>query len=470
MPTPDGGQNPFENARCGFLVVPENRAEPSERTIRLAVAIIPAQSAQPPPDPIVFITGGPGESSLTAAGLLVSAGVNRDRDLILMAQRGTRFSQPTLGCPEIDRVDVSTVGLDLDAESTGHLLTDAARACRERLSKEGVDLSAYNTLESATDFADLRHALKLEEWNLFGHSYGSDLTLTIMREHPEGIRSAVIAGVTPPSEVGLGWTWNSARDGLDAFFAACEEQPKCRDRYPDLADTFTRLVTELEAKPVTVSVPSPLANGEQVEVLLDGTALMSTMVASTKDPVGLPLDLDRLANGDPNGIAERWAAEKVLPPEAFGHFSHGLSLGVSCSEWVPYESAAQALETAQSAWPDFPEAVQSQGPQVAWEREKCEAWNVPKAPSVVREATESDIPTLVLSGSFDPKTGVRFADIAAKTLSQSTAVVFPGAAHGSFVNSCAEQVLQSFWNQPDDPSTGCVADIALPEFAVEPTR
>ena len=153
-----------------------------------------------------------------------------------MAQRGARFSQPTLGCPEIDRVDVQTVGYKLLAESTGRLLVDAARACRDRLINEGVDLSAYNSLESAADFDDLRRALKLEEWNLFGHSYGSDLALTIMREHPEGIRSAVIAGVTPPSEVGLAWTWDSARDGLDSFFAACEAQPSCRDRFPGLSD------------------------------------------------------------------------------------------------------------------------------------------------------------------------------------------------------------------------------------------
>lgn len=454
-------------ARCGFLIVPENRAEPSDRTIRLAVATIPARAAQPPADPVVFITGGPGESSLTAAELLISAGVNRDRDLILMAQRGTRFSQPALGCPEIDRVDVSTVGVDLGAESTGRLLVDAARACRERLSEEGVDLDAYNTLESAADFADLRRTLKLDQWNLFGHSYGSDLTLTIMREHPEGIRSAVIAGVTPPSEVGLAWTWSSARDGLDAFFDACDEQPSCRDRFPGLAETFTRLVGALEAAPVMTTVPSPLGNGEDVEVLLDGTALVNTMVASTKNPAGLPLDLDRLANGDPGGIAERWAAEKVLDPEAFGHFSHGLSLGVSCSEWVPYESATDTLETGRVAYPDFPADVLIQGPQVAWEREKCAVWNVQKAPAAVRDATESEIPTLVMSGSFDPKTGVRFADIAAKTLPRSTVVVVPGAAHGSFVNSCAEQVLQSFWNQPDDPSTACLADVALPEFAIE---
>ena len=36
-------------ARCGFLVVPENRSQADGRTIRLAVAIVPAVSPQPAP-------------------------------------------------------------------------------------------------------------------------------------------------------------------------------------------------------------------------------------------------------------------------------------------------------------------------------------------------------------------------------------------------------------------------------------
>src|SRR3954468_14012443 len=47
-------------ARCGFLVVPENRTKDNGRTIRVAVATIPAVSRTPAPDPVVYMAGGPG--------------------------------------------------------------------------------------------------------------------------------------------------------------------------------------------------------------------------------------------------------------------------------------------------------------------------------------------------------------------------------------------------------------------------
>ena len=45
---------------CGYLTVAENRATPNGRTIRIAVARVPAATATPRPDPIVYLTGGPG--------------------------------------------------------------------------------------------------------------------------------------------------------------------------------------------------------------------------------------------------------------------------------------------------------------------------------------------------------------------------------------------------------------------------
>jgi pimeloyl-ACP methyl ester carboxylesterase len=81
--------------------------------------------------------------------------------------------------------------LPYDAAATGQLAVEAARACRARLAAAGMELSAYNTSESAADFADPRAALKIASWNVYGVSYGTDLALTYMREHPQGIRSVM---------------------------------------------------------------------------------------------------------------------------------------------------------------------------------------------------------------------------------------------------------------------------------------
>jgi pimeloyl-ACP methyl ester carboxylesterase len=103
-----------------------------------------------------------------------------------MDQRGVAFSKPFLVCPESARFVARRVGLVYDAASTGHRQVAATRACHRGLVRQVGDLGAYNTTENAAEFADLRTALAIGQWNVYGVSYGTDLALTLMREHPCG--------------------------------------------------------------------------------------------------------------------------------------------------------------------------------------------------------------------------------------------------------------------------------------------
>ena len=79
------------------------------------------------------------------------------------------------------------------------------KACHDRLSPSA-DLAAFNSTESAYDLADLRAALGIKQWNVFSHSYGTDLALIYMRQDPQGIRSVILDGLAPPSVASPGWT------------------------------------------------------------------------------------------------------------------------------------------------------------------------------------------------------------------------------------------------------------------------
>ena len=158
------------NARCGFLVVPQNRAKPDGRTIDLTVGIVPAASRHPAPDPLVYLAGGPGGYPLGEAQILIAAGFNRDRELIIISQRGDLYGPPNPAptCPEADRAFQRTLGLPLDGSQATRLNVAGARACFQRLIAAGSDLGAYNTTENAADVADLRVALGIRQWNVFG--------------------------------------------------------------------------------------------------------------------------------------------------------------------------------------------------------------------------------------------------------------------------------------------------------------
>jgi pimeloyl-ACP methyl ester carboxylesterase len=253
MPIPE-----LKDADCGKLTVPENRSQPSGRTITLSVAIIPSASKPPKADPIVWLAGGPGDDAITEIPLALAGDLNADRDVIFMSQRGTYTAQPSLTCPEVDRLGIDTIDKPYDAAATGRAFAKATLDCRRRTEALGVDLSAYNTLESASDLEDLRIALGIAKWNVFGISYGTDYALTYMRLFPDGIRSVGIDGIFPPPLAGGVAAWPSAGEGIDAVFRECNAQTACRERYGDIGATFRRLVQRYEGHPrsVRVSVPA----------------------------------------------------------------------------------------------------------------------------------------------------------------------------------------------------------------------
>ncbi|MFE4686624.1 alpha/beta fold hydrolase [Streptomyces sp. NPDC056721] len=457
--------NALSTARCGHLEVPENRGRPGGRTIKLAVAVIKAASAKPSADPVVFMAGGPGGDTFDDIPILVDSGLNKDRDLIIMAQRGNLYDQPNLACPEIDRFNAKAVGLGYDSTAAQRLMLDAVKKCRDRLKGDGVDLSSYNTTENAADFADLRTALGISRWNVYGYSYGSDLALTYLRLHPKGIRAVAIDSVTPPQSAILPWGWSSAREGIDNILEACAAEPRCKSRYPDLTTTLTEQVRRLEAKPLTLNAKPP-SGGDPVKVVLDGGAVLNLLVANAVKAKDVPAAIDELSHGRPDRFARARAADSV---QAVGVTAHGLTESVACGEWAPGSSEPDVLKAGRRAFPGWPDTVLAQVPQLPFQYDVCRLWDVPDRAAVQRVATTSAVPTLLVSGTFDAKTGASWAKGAARTLSRSTSVLIPGITHWVVPQSpCAQGVLASFLARPTAPDTGCVAGLTPQPFTITP--
>jgi pimeloyl-ACP methyl ester carboxylesterase len=206
------GAETLADATCGYLVVPESRGLALSRTIRLMVAKYPARSPEKRPDPVVYLAGGPGDIAPLEANGLIAADFIRDRDILVLSQRGTMFSEPSLTCASIDDFARAALGLRFYSEATKRAHLAATEACRRKLTAAGADLSAYNSTESAADVADLRKVLGYAAWNIYGTSYGSYLAQTIMRDHPAGIRSVVLDSVLPPTySVPVNWVEHARR-------------------------------------------------------------------------------------------------------------------------------------------------------------------------------------------------------------------------------------------------------------------
>jgi hypothetical protein len=92
----------------------------------------------------------------------------------------------------------------------------------------------------------------------------------------------------------------------------------------------------------------------------------------------------------------------------------------------------------------------------------CENWPVQQADPSVKEPVQSDVPTLILEGEFDPVTPLAYAQEVAQHLNNSTVVEFPGVGHNVLAASaCASEIARAFI---DDPSAK-VDDACLAEMS-----
>ena len=439
------------NPECGYLIVPENRARPDTRLVRLHVAIFRNRTGMPDPDPVIKLAGGPGSSGLETAGYLLSRGMDAvlDRhDFIVFDQRGTGYSQPRLDC--LERVEITPIllGGGLSAEESQQAIVDAFHRCRDRLLAEGIDLSAYTSVASATDIDDLRSVLGVDQLNLYGLSYGTRLALTLMRDHPQAVRSAVLDSAYPLQVNLYTALAPNAERAFNVFFERCAADPSCNASYPDLRNFFYQLVDQLNAQPAWVSVS---VKSSTQRVRLDGGLLIDVLFGGLYNPAvtaSMPKMIYDVRGGE-YGILRQRLAMYFEPTTALG-----MQMAVQCSEEIPFSAPQEAYAAAQGVQPQiaayYPQSLQ---PLFA----VCKEWST--APPDPREnlPVHSDIPTLVLAGDGDPITPPEWGRMVAGDLSHAYFHEFPGNGHWVARSSpCAVQMALAFWQDPTaDPGSIC---------------
>jgi pimeloyl-ACP methyl ester carboxylesterase len=449
------------DVECGWVIVPEDHAKPDGKTIKLAAARFKSDAAQPEPDPVIYLEGGPGGSALKSYinqfdfffGPLLEK-----RDLVLFDQRGTGYSEPALACPEYRQAVFDMLPKDLKAAESEALANEALLACRDRLVKEGANLDAYNSAQNAADIEALRQALGYDQINLYGISYGTRLALTALRDAPAKVRSAVIDSVyTPQVDLYSQIPVNGER-AFEALFAACEAEPSCADSYPDLRQTFFDLKAKLDEEPVTFTVT--LNSGEKHEMLMNGDSLMGLVFQSLYGSSIIPL-LPRMIYDLRDGNTDLAAGLEGEFLSQYDKISVGMQHAVQCQEELPFVTQADIENTLQQH-PDY-EPLGSKGIV-----ELCKAWDLSPADARENQPVSSDVPTLVVSGEFDPVTPPGWAEEAARTLSKSFYFNVPRAGHGPTISEdCPRSILLAFLDNPtQQPDTACLAGLKEGKFAV----
>ena len=303
----------------------------------------------------------------------------------------------------------------------------AVAACRKRLSSTVMNFAAYNTRENAADIADLREKLGIDQWNVYGVSYGTDLAQQLLRDHPKGIRSMVLDSVVAPQLNLVDRWWEAPASGLAAIFLACADQPACAAAYPNLPTRFLNTVNKLTQTPLEVTISMP--TGGSIKVTIDGSKVVPLAVDWSADPakvVDIPRMIFSLSRGDGALAGAGIAADAPSGPER-GLLGAGLALGAYCQEMADWTTPDQALSQAKVRNARvFPDSVLRITPTGSWIFRECEAWGL-----LVRSNTAdtlpvlSKVPTLIMSGSFDSSTAPQWVREVTPGLSNSLALRFP---------------------------------------------
>jgi pimeloyl-ACP methyl ester carboxylesterase len=451
---------------CGYLTVPENRARPAGRQVRLAIAVVHAQAAKPEPDPVVFLAGGPGSSAVAGTvGLARSAAsVLAHRDLIVLDQRGTGFSEPRLACPEVAAADMRVLTEPHSRAEKVAWELEALLACGERLRAEGIELGQYHSAASAADLEELRQALGYGPWNLFGLSYGTRLALTSLREQPGSLRSLTLDSVYPPS-VHLYAEMPANMDRvLQKMFAGCAADASCSREVPDLEATFYELVARLDREPVWVAAQTP--DGRSVEVWVDGSELIALTYRMFYNSAVIPRLPEMILQASRGDYSQLAALEgRRLRRGGTGSFSHGTYFAVQCREEIPFADEP-TMQRAVAGYPRLARFFAGIIENTTMINTLCQSWNIDAANELENAPVAGGVPALLLAGEYDPITPPAWAEQAATTLPGAQLVRFPGTGHATITRGgCTFGLIASFLAQPGAPlDTSCAAALGEPDF------
>ncbi len=458
------------NVDCGYLVVPEFHNQPGGNVLRLSVAI--RRGTDPTAVPLLVLSDGPGEQATGIASYLFGGELGtlagEERDLILFDQRGVGLSEPALECPEYAASQIALLERIPNANRTAQSVFDALIACRNRLVSDGINLAAFNTVESAADVADMVTTLGYEQVNLMGVSYGSLLAQAVMRDFPNVISSVILDSVMPPNHSYFIDSPGLANEMLNRLIAICENDSICVQRYPNLQQTLFNTIDALNAAPALMFIVNPI-RGDAYSSYLTGDMLLNnlrTLINETDVVTRLPQAIYSVSQGDYTLMSDLSGA--ALP--AYASLTRGMTYSVLCADDLIGRTPEDLQQAYEAQPPQYHGLATVDVATVTNAFALCQAWGVPTLDPSVKARVVSDIPTLVLHGEYDPSSSLQYAEEVVTNLENGFLFEFPRASHSLITeNDCALLVAQEFIATPTiRPDIDCYRALNPPTPTVVP--
>lgn len=421
-------------AHCARYEVPEDRARPGRR-ITLNLAWLPASSdGGGVGDPVFFLAGGPGQAATEHAAVVAMAlaEVRKQRDIVLVDQRGTGKSNP-LECRDAQGEPTRMDEQSPDAQDYARF----ARACAASLAGRA-DPRFYTTTEAVADLDAVRAALGVEQVNLVGVSYGTRVAQQYAARHPRHVRTLVLDGVAPNDLVVGGEFAGTLENALALQSAQCQQLPACKARFgTDMRAQLRAVMARLAAAPVQVEYRDPGTGKSRSDELTEHTVAGLAFAFSYAPQTAslLPLMLDEAVDGRYGPLM---SLAQMMNDQMAGQMSRGMQWSVLCAEDArrhePRAGDADTVLGAELATMFFA---------------PCSAWPTATAPADFHVPLVSPVPALLLSGELDPVTPPRYGERVLQGLSHGRHFVLRGQGHNVLGAGCMPKLLGQFLESAD---------------------
>lgn len=433
----------------GRLQVPERHDDPDGNLVELAFVRFPSRAETPGP-PIVYLAGGPGGSGIVTARSVrfsVFRALTEVADVIALDQRGTGMTRPSLAFRR--RWDLP---LDRPAQrqEMARIAIDRARGCATYFQDKGIDLAAYNTVESAADVDALRRALGAEKISLWGTSYGTHLAMAIIRRHGKHVHRAVLSGVEGPDHTLK--LPSQIQEGLEKVAELSNADLAVSHAVPDLLALVEEVLNRLDREPVTVEAYDPI-DRRMVQITLGKLDLQvwtAGAVGRRGTLVQIPAVYDAMAHGDFQPLADAMIRRRRST------LGSAMSLMMDCASGASAKRLERIKREAEECL--LGDVVNFPHPDV------CEAFGNPDLGAEFRSPLRSDVPMLLVSGTLDSRTPISNAEEIRAGLPNSQHLVIENAGHDEMLFSQAPGLREAIVAFMRDGS------VSRKRIAVEPPQ
>jgi pimeloyl-ACP methyl ester carboxylesterase len=421
----------------GTYPVFENRETKTGRIINLHTVVVPALHPDSAGTPIFYFEGGPGIDATGDAPLFTDPSIpfRKYHDIVLIDIRGTGNSNP-LNCASLQ------IKAGLKEQFTDMYPAEAVKACHDSLSKKA-DLKQYTTTHVVEDIEEIRKWLGYGKINICGLSYGTRVALVYMKMYPSSIESCILWSPIPTYGRMPLYHARFAQNSLDKVFDDCTHDSACQYAFPNIKNEFDALLKKGKQAPFSFEYIDTSNKKELLSISWNAfETRLRTMLYTPAGMRQIPYVVHHAYLGNFNPFVEQFP--KGVDTNSI---AEGLYLCITCAEDVPFIQPGEIDSLTRGTFMGTYRIDQQTG--------ACAQWARGEIPKDFFEPVVSKIPTLILSGGFDPITPTSMAKEIASHLPNSTLVIIPQMSHmfdGLNHTECFLDICLSFINNPFHPT------------------